>query len=81
MLCDLIRKFRNSLKFRTKGFKGTALDWLPVHPNNALYGPTCEAIRNYADAFNYYYVYPIRDVLSGKIKNKRKLGITKEYKE
>ena len=68
MLCDLIRKFRNSLNFRTKGFKGTALDWLPVHPNNALYGPTREAIRNYADAFNYYYVYPIRDVLSGKIK-------------
>ena len=49
---------------RTKGFKGTALDWLPVHPNNALYGPTREAIRNYADAFNYYYVYPIRKFLN-----------------
>ena len=51
----------NSPISRNKGFKGTALDWLPVHPNNALYGPTKEAIRNYADAFNYYYVLPVRN--------------------
>ena len=46
---------------RTKGFKGIALDWLPTHPDNVFYEPTKEALRNYADAFNYYYVYPIRD--------------------
>ena len=52
---------RNLAICRAKGFKGTALDWLPVDPDNALYGPTREAIRNYADAFNYYYVHPVRD--------------------